>query len=177
MKFNLLIATIVVYLVIAVLFESFLFPFIILPSVPLAMTGGIGGLAALNLSVFQALDMLTILGFVILIGIVVKNAIFLVDQTLYYLRSEGLAPVEAIQAATRTRIRPIFMSPQTSVFGLLPLVLFPDAGSEFYRRLGSVVVLGLSLSAVLTMIIIPLLLALFLGCGPKKLVLEDFEPD
>jgi HAE1 family hydrophobic/amphiphilic exporter-1 len=102
MKFNLLIAIIVVYLVIAVLFESFLFPFIILPSVPLAMTGGIGGLAALNLSVFQALDMLTILGFVILIGIVVKNAILLVGQTLYYLRSEGLAPAEAIQAATRT---------------------------------------------------------------------------
>jgi HAE1 family hydrophobic/amphiphilic exporter-1 len=102
MKFNLLIAIIVVYLVIAVLFESFLFPFIILPSVPLAMTGGIGGLAALNLYVFQALDMLTILGFVILIGIVVKNAILLVDQTLYYLRSEGLAPAEAIQAATRT---------------------------------------------------------------------------
>ena len=63
MKFNLLIAIIVVYLVIAVLFESFLFPFIILPSVPLAMTGGIGGLAALNLYVFQALDMLTILGY------------------------------------------------------------------------------------------------------------------
>jgi HAE1 family hydrophobic/amphiphilic exporter-1 len=69
------------------------------------------------------------------------------------------------------------MSTLTSVFGLLPLVLFPGAGSEFYRGLGSVVVLGLSLSAVLTMIIIPLLLALFLGCGPKKLVLEDFEPD
>ena len=168
MKFSLLIAIIVVYLVIAVLFESFLFPLIILLSVPLAMAGGIGGLAVLNLYVFQALDMLTMLGFVILIGIVVNNAILLVDQTLYYLRSEGLAPAEAIQAATRTRIRPIFMSTLTSVFGLLPLVLFPGAGSELYRGLGSVVVGGLSLSAVLTLIIIPPLLALLLGRGASE---------
>ena len=165
MKFSLLIAVIVVYLVIAVLFESFLFPLIILLSVPLAMAGGIAGLAVLNLYVFQALDMLTMLGFVILIGIVVNNAILLVDQTLYSLRVEGLDPAEAIQAATRTRIRPIFMSTLTSVFGLLPLVLFPGAGSELYRGLGSVVVGGLSLSAVLTLIIIPPLLTLLLGRG------------
>ena len=168
MKFSLLVAIIVVYLVIAVLFESFLFPFIILLSVPLAMAGGIGGLAVLNLYVFQTLDMLTMLGFVILIGIVVNNAILLVDQTLYYLRSEGLTPAEAIQAATRTRIRPIFMSTLTSVFGLLPLVLFPGAGSELYRGLGSVVVGGLSLSALLTLIIIPPLLALLLGRGASE---------
>ncbi len=168
MKFSLLVAVIVVYLVIAVLFESFLFPLIILLSVPLAMAGGIGGLAILNLYVFQALDMLTMLGFVILIGIVVNNAILLVDQTLYYLRAEGLAPAEAIQAATRTRIRPIFMSTLTSVFGLMPLVLFPGAGSELYRGLGSVVVGGLSLSAVLTLIIIPPLLTLLLGHGASQ---------
>ncbi|MBL6958480.1 MAG: efflux RND transporter permease subunit [Rhodospirillales bacterium] len=162
MKWSLLVAIIIVYLVIAVLFENFLYPFVILLSVPLATAGGIGGLAILNLFIFQALDMLTMLGFVILIGIVVNNAILLVDQALYSLRVKRLAPADAILAATRTRIRPIFMSTLTSVFGLLPLVLFPGAGSELYRGLGSVVVGGLALSAVLTLIIIPPLLSLFM---------------
>ncbi|MCB1832571.1 MAG: efflux RND transporter permease subunit, partial [Geminicoccaceae bacterium] len=93
MKLNLLLALVIVYLVMAVLFESFIYPLIILISVPLAAAGGVAGLAVLNMFVFQALDMLTLLGFVILIGIVVNNAILLVHQTLYNLREEGLEPV------------------------------------------------------------------------------------
>ena len=162
MKLNLLLALVIVYLVMAVLFESFIYPLIILISVPLAAAGGVAGLAVLNMFVFQALDMLTLLGFVILIGIVVNNAILLVHQTLYNLREEGLEPVDAIVAATRNRLRPIFMSTLTSVFGMLPLVLFPGAGSELYRGLGSVVVGGLSLSAVLTLLLIPPMLSLVL---------------
>ena len=160
MKWQLLMALVIVYLVMAILFESFVYPALIVLSVPLATAGAVGGLAMLNLFQPQALDMLTMLGFVILIGIVVNNAILLVHQALHHLRREGMEPAAAIVAATRNRIRPIFMSTLTSVFGMLPLVLFPGAGSELYRGLGSVVVGGLSLSAILTLAIIPPLLSI-----------------
>jgi HAE1 family hydrophobic/amphiphilic exporter-1 len=158
---------VIVYLVMAVLFESFLYPLIIMISVPVAAAGGVGGLAILNLFYFQALDMLTLLGFVILVGIVVNNAILLVHQALYQLREEGMGVDQAIVEATRNRLRPIFMSTLTSVFGMLPLVLFPGAGSELYRGLGSVVIGGLSLSAILTLLLIPPMLSLFMRVDPK----------
>jgi HAE1 family hydrophobic/amphiphilic exporter-1 len=145
----------------AILFESFVYPFIIMFSVPLATAGGVAGLTILNAFRFQALDMLTLLGFVILIGIVVNNAILLVHQTLVHVREEGMVAADAIMEATRNRIRPIFMSTLTSVFGMLPLAIFPGAGSELYSGLGSVVIGGLSLSAILTLLIIPPLLNLF----------------
>ncbi|NNE24068.1 MAG: efflux RND transporter permease subunit [Rhizobiales bacterium] len=163
MQGQLLIAIIIVYLVMAVLFESFIYPLIILLSVPLAAAGGVGGLTVLNLYIPQRLDMLTMLGFVILVGIVVNNAILLVHQTLVHIRAEGMTPAEAITEATRNRVRPIFMSTLTSVVGMLPLVVLPGAGSELYRGLGSVVVGGLSLSAILTLVIIPPMLSLVAG--------------
>jgi HAE1 family hydrophobic/amphiphilic exporter-1 len=166
---------VIVYLVMAVLFESFLYPLIILVTVPLAAAGGIGGLAVLNMYLstmqppgFQPLDMLTILGFVILIGIVVNNAILLVDQTLHHMRYEGMAKREAIIEATDNRLRPIFMSTITSLVGMLPLVLFPGPGSELYRGLGSVVIGGLSLSAVLTLLLLPPLLSVFVLEGERE---------
>ncbi len=179
MRIDLLMALVIVFLVMAVLFESFFYPFIIMLSVPLATGGGVAGLVILNLfhtqtradgsiGAGQHLDMLTLLGFVILIGIVVNNAILLVHQTLFHIREEGMAHEEAIVEATRNRIRPIFMSTLTSVIGMLPLVLFPGAGSEIYRGLGSVVIGGLSLSALLTLAIVPPLLGLFVGALEKK---------
>ncbi|MFQ5775588.1 MAG: efflux RND transporter permease subunit, partial [Kiloniellaceae bacterium] len=163
MVVELALAVAIVYLVMAVLFESFVYPLVILLSVPLAAAGGVAGLAVLNMYTFQPLDMLTLLGFVILIGIVVNNAILLVHQTLHHLREEGMPVQEAILEATRNRIRPIFMSTLTSVFGMLPLVVFPGAGSELYRGLGSVVVGGLSLSALLTLLLIPPMLTMLMG--------------
>ena len=160
---NLIVAAIIVYLLMAVLFESFLYPAIIMLSVPTAMAGGVLGLSLLNLLYFQPLDMLTLLGFTILVGIVVNNAILLVHQTLYHIRNDGAEVRDAIIEATRNRLRPIFMSTLTSVFGMLPLVLVPGAGSELYRGLGSVVVGGLSLSAVLTLLMVPPLLAIFVS--------------
>jgi len=160
MVIQLLMALVIVYLVMAILFESFVYPLIIVLSVPLATAGAVGGLVVLNLFQFQPLDMLTLLGFVILIGIVVNNAILLVHQALHHLRQDGMARGDAIVEATRNRIRPIFMSTLTSVCGMLPLVLFPGAGSELYRGLGSVVIGGLTLSALLTLAIIPPLLSL-----------------
>jgi HAE1 family hydrophobic/amphiphilic exporter-1 len=175
MVWQLVVAIAIVYLVMAVLFESFLYPFVIILSVPLATAGAVLGLAVLNGFLFQPLDMLTLLGFIILIGIVVNNAILLVHQTLHNIREENMEFRLAILEATRNRIRPIFMSTLTSVFGMLPLVLFPGAGSELYRGLGSVVVGGLSLSAVLTLAIIPSLLAVFLA-GKKGNSVESIMP-
>ncbi|MDV7340133.1 efflux RND transporter permease subunit [Terasakiella sp. A23] len=168
MVWEMLLAIAIVYLTMAVLFESFVYPFVILLSVPLATAGGIAGLGLLNVFSAQPLDMLTLLGFVILVGIVVNNAILLVHQSLYHMREEAMKAAESIRMATKSRIRPIFMSTLTSVFGMLPLVLFPGAGSELYRGLGSVVVGGLMLSAILTLAIIPPLLTI---------VLKDKEPE
>jgi HAE1 family hydrophobic/amphiphilic exporter-1 len=109
---------------------------------------------------YQALDVLTMLGFIILVGTVVNNAILIVHQSLNHMREEGLAAREAIRESTRTRIRPIFMSVMTSVCGMLPLVLFPGAGSELYRGLGSVVVGGLVVSTVFTLFLVPALFSL-----------------
>ena len=117
----------------------------------------------------QQLDVLTMLGFVILIGVVVNNAILIVHQSLNFMKGhaeegedaiEPMKPSEAIAESVRTRIRPIFMGTMTSVGGMLPLVLMPGAGSEIYRGLGSVVVGGLLVSTVFTLVLVPLLLGL-----------------
>ena len=158
LQWNLLLALVIVFLVMAVLFESFILPMVILISVPVAGAGGVMGLYILNLYQEQPLDMLTLLGFVILIGIVVNNAILLVHQTQHHLSADRMSVNDAILEATRNRIRPIFMSTLTSVIGMAPLVVFPGAGSELYRGLGSVVLGGLSLSALLTILLVPPLL-------------------
>lgn len=162
LSFDLVLAVMIVYLVMAVLLESFLYPIVIMISVPLAAAGGVLGLLVLNLFVFQALDMLTLLGFVILIGIVVNNAILLVDRAVSYWHEEGHDAVEAIVAAVTDRLRPIFMTSLTSVFGMLPLVVVPGPGSELYRGLGAVIVGGLSLSTLLTLFLVPPLLSMVL---------------
>ncbi|MCI5110191.1 MAG: efflux RND transporter permease subunit [Marivita sp.] len=167
-QINLAVAMVIVFLVMAVLFESFVLPLVVMISVPVAAAGGVGGLAVLNMVGTQPLDMLTLLGFVILVGIVVNNAILIVHQSLYHLREEGMSPVDAIEEATRNRIRPIFMSTLTSVCGMLPLVLFPGAGSELYRGLGAVVVGGLAMSAFLTLLTVPPLLRLVLSARPVE---------
>ncbi|MEO1680975.1 MAG: efflux RND transporter permease subunit [Pseudomonadota bacterium] len=161
-QINLAVALIIVFLVMAILFESFVLPLVIMISVPIAAAGGVGGLVVLNMFQTQPLDMLTLLGFVILVGIVVNNAILIVHQSLIHLREEGMSPIDAIEEATRNRIRPIFMSTFTSVCGMLPLVVFPGEGSELYRGLGAVVVGGLSMSAFLTLLTVPPLLRLVL---------------
>lgn len=162
-KWNFLLAIAITYLLMCALFESFLYPFVIMFSVPLAAAGGFLGLSAVNRFIeYQALDILTMLGFVILVGTVVNNAILIVHQSLNHMREEGMASREAIRASTASRIRPIFMSVSTSVFGMLPLVLFPGPGSELYRGLGSVVVGGLVVSTIFTLFLVPSLFSLVL---------------
>lgn len=155
LKWNLLMALAITYLLMAALFESWLYPFVIIFSVPLGAIGGILGLTVLNLFVFQALDVLTMLGFVILIGTVVNNAILIVHQSLNHMRLEHMDPRDAIPLSIQTRVRPIFITTLTTVLGLLPLVAFPGAGSELYRGLGSVVLGGLMVSTVFTLFVVP----------------------
>ncbi len=166
-------ALLVTYLVMCALFESFLYPLVIMFSVPLAVVGGFGGLAIVYqwsmmdlTKAPQKLDVLTMLGFVILIGVVVNNAILLVHQALNFMGRNGdqssgsMEPADAIVQSVRTRVRPIFMSVLTSVGGMLPLVLIPGSGSEMYRGLGSVVVGGLLVSTVFTLVLVPMLFSL-----------------
>ena len=162
LQWNFLLAVVITYLLMASLFESFLYPVVILLSVPPAMAGGILGLASVNALIsLQPLDVLTMLGFVILIGVVVNAAILIVHQTLNILEREpGLERREAIRRSVASRVRPIFMSTITSALGMLPLVLFPGAGSELYRGLGSVVIGGLVVSTVFTLFLVPTFLSL-----------------
>ncbi len=162
----------ITYLLMAALFENFVYPFVIMFSVPLAMTGGILGLAMVHsIDPLQQMDTLAMLGFVILIGVVVNNAILLVHQSLNFMRGFGeseddiiekMPYREAICESVRTRLRPIFMTTLTSLFGMLPLVLFPGEGSELYRGLGAVVLGGLACSTVFTLFLVPTLLSLIL---------------
>ncbi len=168
LQWNFVLALVITYLLLAALFASFLYPLVIMFSVPLAAAGGFAGLWLVsNLIEYQSLDVLTMLGFIILIGTVVNNAILIVHQSLNHMRHEEMERREAIREAVRNRIRPIFMSTTTSVFGMMPLVLFRGAGSELYRGLGSVVVGGLALSTIFTLFLIPALFSLVLDARYK----------
>lgn len=155
LRFNFLLALLITYLLMAALFESWLYPLVIIVTVPLGAVGGLIGLALLNLFVLQPLDVLTMLGFVILIGTVVNNAILIVHQSLNHIRHDEMPHREAIPLAVKSRVRPISITTLTTVLGLLPLVLFPGAGSELYRGLGSVVLGGLVISTLLTLVLVP----------------------
>lgn len=183
LKYNLLLALLITYLLMAALFESFLYPFVIIFSVPLAAAGGVLGLFVVNRVIaYQPLDVLTMLGFVILIGVVVNNAILVVHQTLNFMdparrnpwksdegeAAAGTSVREAVSEAVRTRVRPIMMSTLTTTFGLLPLVLASGAGSELYRGIGSVVLGGLILSTVFTILVVPALFSLVMDWKVKR---------
>ncbi len=160
---NFMLAILITYLLMAALLNNFFYPFIIMFSVPLAASGGFIGLELVNKYVTaQSLDIITMLGFIMLIGSVVNNPILIVYQTLNNIKY-GMSGSSAIHDALKTRIRPIFMSTATSLFGMLPLVLANGAGSELYRGMGSVILGGIALSTIFTLFLIPALLSLFLG--------------
>jgi HAE1 family hydrophobic/amphiphilic exporter-1 len=167
LRWNLALAVVITYLLMAALFESWLYPAVIILSVPLGAVGGLGGLWLLNTfllpeGVVQSLDVLTMLGFIILVGTVVNNPILIVEQALVHIREDGMSHREAVLESVRTRIRPIFMTALIGLFGLLPLVISPGAGSELYRGLGSVLLGGLVVSTVFTLVLVPCLFTLTL---------------
>lgn len=152
-------AIIITYLILCALYGNFIYPFIIILTVPFATTGGLIGLYLVNKFITpQNLDVITMLGFIILVGSVVNNAILIVYQTIINSKEYKLKAYEAVINATQSRLAPIYMSMLTSVFGLLPLVLFAGSGSEIYRGLGAVIVGGLVFSTIITVFVIPALL-------------------
>lgn len=173
---SLFLALFVVYLLMVVLFQSWSYPLVIILSVPLATVGGLLGLYLVHQASLadpympdQQMDVLTILGFVILAGVVVNNAILIVHQTINFMKQDPTRdPNEAIRESVSSRVRPILMSTLTSVGGMLPLVLLPGSGSELYRGLGAVVVGGLAVSTVFTMFLVPTVLSLVFSLSKPK---------
>lgn len=179
---SLFLAFVIIYLLMVVLFQSWSYPLVIMLSVPMATFGGFLGLALVHQwSVIdrympvQNLDMLTILGFVILAGVVVNNAILIVHQALNFMKSEGMDPSEAVVESVRSRVRPILMSTLTSVGGMLPLVLMPGSGSELYRGLGAVVVGGLTVSTVFTIFLVPAVLSVIFAIRNPETTLSALQ--
>jgi len=156
----LLLALVISYLLLAALFEDFFAPIAVLVTVPLAGAGGVLALHLVDRYLGpQPFDLVTALGFVILIGVVVNNAILVVDGALARLRT-GEPLATAVPLAVGGRLRPIAMSTLTSLAGLLPMVLFPGSGAELYRGIGAVVLGGLGLSTALTIYVVPSLFSL-----------------
>ncbi len=164
-------ALLVNFLLMSALFESWIYPLVIMFTVPLAAVGGFLGLAAVHKFVpSQQLDVVTMLGFIILIGTAVNNAILIVAQALNFMKGFGesetdiiekMDPRLAIRESVRTRMRPVIMTTLTTVCGLIPLVVMPGAGSELYRGLGAVFLGGMILSSIFTLVLVPLMFSIF----------------
>ncbi len=154
---------ILVYMVMASQFESFMSPFVIMFSVPFAFVGVILGLWLTN----TALGVMAMIGIMILIGIVVKNGIVLIDY-LILLRERGMGILDAAVAAARSRLRPILMTTLTTVLGMIPMAIGTGEGSEMWKSLGITVAWGLSISTVVTLILIPTIYCVFATRQEKR---------
>ena len=164
---NFAVAILVLFLLMAALFRSVRDSLLVVLAMPLAMVGGVFALRILNLFSFQPLDLLTMIGFVILLGLVVNNAILLVHQTRSA-EQQGASRRDAVHQALLTRLRPIFMSTLTSIFGMLPLLLMPGTGSVIYRGLSAVIVGGMCVSTVFTLLLLPCFLRMGEQSAPVK---------
>jgi multidrug efflux pump subunit AcrB len=161
MSGSFLLAVVILYLLISALFRSFRDSLLVILTIPMATVGGIVALRAVDLALFasggQQMDLLTMIGFIILLGLVVNNAILLVYRARDGER-EGMSRRDAVESAVRLRLRPILMSTTTSVFGMLPLMLMPGSGTELYRGMAAVIVGGMLVSTLFTLILLPSLL-------------------
>ena len=165
LKGNFLIALILSYLLLVAIFTHWGFPLFILITVPLGIAGGIAGLVLMNNFVSQPFDMISMLGFLILLGTVVNNPILIIDQTMHLLREQKLGIEQAVTQAVESRLRPVMMSMITTIFGLSPLVFIPGAGTELYRGVGAIVLFGLLFSTLITLTFLPVLLTTVLRRG------------
>ncbi|MEM9922873.1 MAG: efflux RND transporter permease subunit [Cyanobacteria bacterium P01_D01_bin.50] len=159
----------ITYLLLVALYRSFSFPLLIMATVPMGISGALLSLILANSipGVVVPLDMITGLGFVILTGVVVNNAILLVDRSLQ-LQQEGKSYDDSLYLAVKDRLRPIFMSAGTSVLGMLPLAIVPGKGAELYQGLGIVLTGGLAFSTILTPTVVPALMGLLRDYSGKK---------
>jgi HAE1 family hydrophobic/amphiphilic exporter-1 len=163
-----LVAILLVYMVMAIQFQSLVYPFIILFTIPLAFTGGMLALLVTN----SFLSLVSIMGLVILVGIVVNNGIVLVDY-INQLRQEGLTIKDAIVLAGKTRLRPIFMTSLTTILGLAALALGFGEGSELLQPMAITTIGGLIYSTILTLVVVPTIYALLNRKHMKKEALSN----
>jgi HAE1 family hydrophobic/amphiphilic exporter-1 len=163
------VSLILVYLVMASQFESLKMPFIIMFSIPFAFTG-----VAIALFITgTTLSVISGIGAVLLIGIVVKNAIVLVDF-INLMRDRGNELYDAIAISGRSRLRPVLMTSATTILGMLPLALSSGSGSELWSPMGVAVIGGLIFSTVVTLIIVPVVYAIFVKRGERKKSLKAY---
>ncbi len=144
-------AVLLVYMIMAAQFESYVYPFIVMFSIPIALTAGIFGLFIFN----EAFSITSFMGLIMLSGIVINNAIVLIDYTNLLLREQNLPLDEALITAGRVRLRPILISSLTTALGLLPALLSPSSGAAMLKGLSAVVIFGLMASTLVTLVLIP----------------------
>ncbi|MBQ8607202.1 MAG: efflux RND transporter permease subunit, partial [Bacteroidaceae bacterium] len=154
---------VLVYIVMAAQFESMTYPFIIMMSVPFALSGVLMGLYFTGTN----LNVMSLLGGIMLIGIVVKNGIVLIDYTMLC-RERGMAVLNAVVTAGRSRLRPVLMTTLTTILGMVPMAVSTGEGAEMWRPLGVSVIGGLTVSTILTLILVPVLFCSFAGVGIKR---------
>lgn len=176
---NYLVALAIVYLLMVAIFSHWGYPLLILTTIPLGVAGGIAGLALLNLfgvvsealgvgGIRQPFDMISMLGFLILMGTVVNNPILIVHRALGNLKEEAMKPVEAVREAVSSRLRPIAISTITTIAGLAPLVFLPGAGSELYRGVGVIVMAGIIGATLVTLTMLPALTVMVLNGSGRR---------
>ena len=162
------VALVIIFLLMVAIFRHWGYPLLIMTTIPLGIAGGIVGLALLNgvgavlngigLGGFQqSFDMITMLGFLILMGTVVNNPILIVDRAMRHMQAGTMSVLEAVREAVASRLRPIAMSTLTTICGLSPLVFIPGAGTELYRGVGAIVLFGILGAAVVSLTMLPAL--------------------
>lgn len=162
------VALVIIFLLMVAIFRHWGYPLLIMTTIPLGIAGGIVGLALLNgvgaalngigLGGFQqSFDMITMLGFLILMGTVVNNPILIVDRAMRHMQAGTMSALEAVREAVASRLRPIAMSTLTTICGLSPLVFIPGAGTELYRGVGAIVLFGILGAAVVSLTMLPAL--------------------
>jgi multidrug efflux pump subunit AcrB len=177
---NYLIALLVIYLLMVAIFNHWGYPLLIMTSIPLGIAGGIVGLALLNgvggllplvglTAIVQPFDMISMLGFLILMGTVVNNPILIVHRAVQNVQEQAMDPQSAVSEAVEVRLRPIAMSTITTLVGLAPLVLIPGAGTELYRGVGAIVMFGILGAALVTLTVLPALTVTVLEWRDKAL--------
>ena len=165
---NLPVALIIVFLLLVAILKHWGYPLLIMTTIPLGIAGGIVGLTLLNLvgsalewlglgSLHQPFDMISMLGFLILMGTVVNNPILIVDRAMQHMKTGNLSPIDAVREAVASRMRPIAMSTLTTICGLSPLVFIPGAGTELYRGVGAIVLFGILGAAIVSVTMLPAL--------------------